>query len=80
MRLIIQESLFLCFIGAIVGVGASFLLTYPLKAMWPTLNVLITLDWIVRASIFALVSGVIGSLYPAYKAASHDPIEALAYE
>ena len=80
VRLIIQESLFLCLIGAIVGVGASYVLTIPLKSLWPTLNILISPDWIVRASIFALVSGIIGSLYPAYKAASHDPIEALAYE
>jgi putative ABC transport system permease protein len=78
--MVIQESLFLCLIGAIVGVGAAFLLTIPLKSIWPTLSILITDDWIVRASVFALVSGVIGALYPAYKAASQDPIEALAYE
>jgi len=46
----------------------------------PTLSILITSDWVLRAAIFALVSGVIGALYPAYKAASQDPIEALAYE
>jgi len=78
--MVIQESLFLCLIGAIVGVGAAFLLTVPLKSMWPTLSILITTDWVVRAAFFALVSGVIGSLYPAYKASSQDPIEALAYE
>jgi putative ABC transport system permease protein len=78
--MVIQESLFLCLIGAIVGVGASFLLTIPLKSIWPTLSILITNDWVLRAALFALVSGVIGALYPAYKAASQDPIEALAYE
>ena len=78
--MVIQESLFLCFLGAIVGVGGSFLLTIPLRSIWPTLSILITKDWVLYASIFALISGVIGALYPAYKAASQDPIEALAYE
>jgi putative ABC transport system permease protein len=78
--MVIQESLLLCLVGAIVGVGASYLLTIPLKSMWPTLSILISGSWVIRAAFFALVSGVIGSLYPAYKAASQDPIEALAYE
>ena len=78
--LVLQESLVLCIIGAVVGVGASFLLTAVLKSIFPTLSILITSDWIVRAALFALVSGIVGTLYPAFKAASQDPIEALAYE
>lgn len=78
--LVIEESLVLCLIGAAVGIGASFLLMIILKTILPTLNILMTSGWILRASIFALLSGVIGSLYPAFKAASQDPIEALAYE
>ena len=34
----------------------------------------------VRAAIFALVSGVVGSFYPSLKAARQDPVDALAYE
>jgi putative ABC transport system permease protein len=78
--LVIQESMVLCVIGAVVGIGASFLLMFTLKAMLPTLSILITRGWVLRAAIFALLSGVIGSIYPAYKAAAQDPIEALAYE
>jgi putative ABC transport system permease protein len=78
--MVMQESVLLCLVGAVLGVAASYFLTVPLKGMWPTLNILITPDWIVQASVLALISGVIGSLYPAYKAASQDPIEALAYE
>jgi putative ABC transport system permease protein len=51
-----------------------------LKSVYPTLSLIITADWVLRAAIFALLSGIVGSLYPAYKAASQDPIEALAYE
>ena len=32
------------------------------------------------ASVFAVLSGIIGSLYPSIKAAAQDPVEALAYE
>jgi putative ABC transport system permease protein len=36
--------------------------------------------WIARAAVIALASAVGGALYPAYKAAQKDPIDALAYE
>lgn len=78
--LIIEESLALCVLGSFVGIGSSFLLMFLLKKIFSTLNILITTGWIIRATGFALLSGVVGSLYPAYKAASQDPIEALAYE
>lgn len=80
VSLVLLESLVLCAIGAVVGVGMSELLVVIIKKFMPTTSMLITGDWIVRAVIFALVSGLIGCLYPAYKAASQDPIEALAYE
>jgi len=78
--LVIQESVALCVIGALLGIGASFLLMFVLKAMLPTLSILITNRWILLAAVLSLLSGVVGSIYPAYKAASTDPIEALAYE
>lgn len=80
VRLVLQESIVLCIIGAAVGVGSSYLIMAGLKAIFPTLSILIGSDWVLRAVIFALISGIIGSLYPAFKAASQDPIEALAYE
>jgi putative ABC transport system permease protein len=78
--LVLQESLVLCTIGALVGIGASFILAALIKAVSPTTVILITNAWLVQAVLLALLSGVIGSIYPAYKAASQDPIEALAYE
>ena len=78
--MVLQESLMLCIIGSVVGIGMSYLVMWALKAMFPTLSIIITSDWVVRAAIFALLSGIVGSLYPAIKAASQDPIEALAYE
>jgi putative ABC transport system permease protein len=63
-----------------VGIGVSFAGAVLVKALAPTVIIMITPTWIVQASILAMISGVVGSLYPAYKAASQDPIEALAYE
>jgi ABC-type antimicrobial peptide transport system permease subunit len=34
----------------------------------------------VRASVLAILSGIIGAFYPSLKAAGQDPVEALAYE
>jgi putative ABC transport system permease protein len=78
--MVLQESLMLCIIGSVVGIGMSYVVMAILKAIFPTLSIIITWDWVIRAAIFALLSGIIGSLYPAFKAASQDPIEALAYE
>ena len=36
--------------------------------------------WWVRSLVIAFVGAVLGAAYPAFKAASKDPIDALAYE
>jgi putative ABC transport system permease protein len=78
--MVLQESITLCIIGTVLGIGMSYVVMLLLKSVYPTLSLIITADWVLRAAIFALLSGIVGSLYPAYKAASQDPIEALAYE
>lgn len=80
VRLIFQESAAVCVVGAIVGIGASFLIGRVVQMAYPTLVVMITPAWITKASLFAVLSGLIGSFYPAMKAAGQDPVEALAYE
>jgi putative ABC transport system permease protein len=80
VALVVQESLLLCALGAVSGIGLSYVFGFLLKKIFPTMIITITGSWVVKATLFALLSGVIGSLYPAYKAASQDPIEALAYE
>ncbi len=80
VRLILQETLTFCVVGVIVGIGLSFAIAVAVTSAVPTLNVLITGEWIVRASVLALVSGILGALYPSLRAAGQDPVEALAYE
>jgi putative ABC transport system permease protein len=78
--LILEESLVLCLFGVGAGFVGSQIIRRMVIAVFPTLPIEITNAWILRASIFAVVSGVIGSFYPSLKAAAQDPIEALAYE
>jgi putative ABC transport system permease protein len=80
VRLFMQESLVICMLGVGLGLLSSKLIAGAVQGVFPTLIVLITGDWILKASVFALLSGVIGSFYPSLKAAAQDPIEALAYE
>jgi putative ABC transport system permease protein len=78
--LIFQESAAICVVGVIVGIAASYVVAKGVQWQFPTLAVLITPDWIAKASAFAILSGIIGSFYPSLKAAAQDPVEALAYE
>jgi putative ABC transport system permease protein len=80
VTLILQESVLLCLLGVIIGLGSSQIIARGLKLYSPTIVIEITNVWIWRAAAFAILSGVIGSLYPSIKAAKQDPIEALAYE
>ena len=41
---------------------------------------MITPEWLVKATLIAIVGAILGAIYPAYKAAQKDPIDALAYE
>jgi putative ABC transport system permease protein len=80
VSLILKESVTLCALGAIAGLGLSAVVARGIHALFPTLGVQFTAGWIATAMVLAVVSGIVGSLYPSYKAARQDPIEALAYE
>jgi putative ABC transport system permease protein len=77
---ILRESTFLCVIGILAGFGISLLARRVLHSAFPTLTVQLTVDWAVYAALLALVGSVLGAFYPALRAASLDPVDALAYE
>jgi putative ABC transport system permease protein len=80
VKLVLRESLLLCAVGAAIGVGLSFGAAAALKQAFPTITILITWDWLVRATLLAFLAGVLGAIYPAWVAARQDAIVALAYE
>ena len=62
------------------GVGLTFLTQVVLKEVNPGLTVLISPNWIFAAIMLALAGAAAGALYPALRAATYDPVVALAYE
>ena len=62
-------------IGILLGIGLS--LAIPAMLGWPTL---VSMMAIVGSVVFSVAVGIFFGYYPARKAASLDPIEALRYE
>ena len=80
VRLILQESILLTAIGIGIGIALSFVTERILHRLYPSLPIEIRPEWIGYVILIALVSGVLGSTYPAWRAARQDPVEALMYE
>ena len=73
------ESIVLSLTGGMVGIvlGVAFSLAIPAFLGWPTL---VSMMAIIGSALFSAAVGIFFGYYPARKAASLDPIEALRYE
>ena len=73
------ESVVLSFMGGVIGIllGIAVSLAIPKMLGWPTL---ISTMAIIGSAVFSAMVGIFFGYYPARKAASLDPIEALRYE
>lgn len=80
ISLILRETVVLAATGIALGILISYLARFGLVARFPTVRIMIPGDWVVRATIIAMVGALLGAIYPAYRAAQKDPIDALAYE
>ena len=83
LSLILREAWLLGFLGGIVGVGIAFGLNFLLSLVplvSDSLNPLWSADVFLRAAAVALVLGLAGGLYPAFRATMLQPVEALRYE
>lgn len=80
VSVVLRESVLLAAAGIVLGVGASYLLGAILQSKMPTLEFVINGPWVLRGVVLAIVGAILGALYPAWKAASKDPIDALAYD
>ena len=78
--LVLRETAVIATVGIAIGVVASFALSYVLEARFPTLDFVIDISWVWKSVVIAFIGALLGAIYPAFKAASKDPIDALAYE
>jgi putative ABC transport system permease protein len=77
---ILRETGLLAVLGILLGIGFSFAASWAIRHRFPLVQVVVTADWVLRSMLVAVAGAVAGALYPAFKAAGKDPIEALAYE
>ena len=80
VNVVLRESALLAIVGIVVGTLVSLLTRHIILFEKPTLRLFWSNEWVVRATLLALLGALLGALYPAFKAARKDPIEALAYE
>ncbi len=80
---ILQESLYLCLFAALFGAILGVLLLTAV-ALIPGVNQFIAPAWQLQTFVVAigvaLILGLLGGLYPAWRASRLQPVEALRYE
>ncbi len=80
VNVVLRETVLLAVVGILVGIAVSLAARVAIQHRWPLVHIDQSSDWMIRATIIAIVGAAVGALYPAYKAAQKDPIDALAYE
>jgi putative ABC transport system permease protein len=80
IQMLLGEMLMLTLLGSGLGIALTFLTQAILREASPSLMILITGQWIFVSILLALVGAALGAAYPAFRAASYDPVVALAYE
>jgi putative ABC transport system permease protein len=80
IRALLAETTLLCLLGIVAGIGLSYVVRAGFLSLFPTLSILITAGWVLRAGLIAIVGALIGASYPAWQASRKDAVEALAYD
>jgi putative ABC transport system permease protein len=74
------EAVTLCAVGGVIGILAGAIFTLILHFAVSFLHAALSVMWVSVAFGVACLIGLVFGIYPAWKAANLDPIEALRYE
>ena len=80
INVVLRETVLLALCGIVLGIAFSYAAREGIVTHFQTLRIVVPKHWLLRASLIAIAGAVLGALYPAFKAAQKDPIDALAYE
>jgi putative ABC transport system permease protein len=71
------EAIVLCAVGGLIGVAAGSVVSFGLHFL---ISSQVSILWILAAFMSSCLIGLVFGIYPAWKAANLDPIDALRYE
>jgi putative ABC transport system permease protein len=74
------EAITLCAIGGVIGILVGAVITLLIRVIVAALPATMSATWAIIGFTVSLAIGLIFGIYPAWKAATLDPIEALRYE
>lgn len=80
VNLVLRETVVLAIAGIVAGICISLAAQAGIVHHWPLIHIQRSGEWMLFSAAIAIVGATLGALYPAFKAAQKDPIDALAYE
>jgi putative ABC transport system permease protein len=75
-----MEAITLCAIGGVIGIVVGAIITLLIRVIISALPATMSTMWAIIGFAVSCLIGLIFGIYPAWKAATLDPIEALRYE